>query len=648
MLADNMVGQFAINDDSTKWKFKDKTSTVVMVIDGTANALTASTSLSASQNITAGAFYGDGANLTNVTASAVQVADGPVNAVQFRIDSPVSGEISGSGNFMYIPSESGTSDFLQVTGAVGIEGNLNVCAGTASIAHLSGCSPITVHSPISSSQVITASALYFGNGNGSYLAESPTSVEFSTGLNMIINTGTGITLQNTIQIPGDGVLSSSTHISASAFVVPDGHNIGNATKPTLMYLQQGTVQVDGDIEAGNGPGNESVRLRASGEVSGSGPAYFGSIQTSGSVTLDGGLLSSSADISASAFYGDGAGITGISLINLDAAGSDTNIQFNQNNEFGANAGLVYDGSGSVTISGSYGPSEYIDPNFGLEITESLGGKLTLGAWGNPYLQTLQYYATSSPGQPAEDEMAIGPFNRLQIYQDGQISLSSSANADPNFEMPAGIELVCNPGNGIVAIDTNRVSFGHNTSSLSSDEKEYLWSINSDHTGGEDESAWVKLDLNSQEFKVGGADSIKIVAASGLQVDNKPAVINADLTASNLTSSGRVLAGTAIAAPSGAFNCDVQGAGTVTDRAGMTQAAVRIGGHHWGGSNPAFAGYMTIASASTSTAYNAIQSGIYILGEYYYPNPAIGNPQRCKRRHQHRWCQNYAVWRSQLQ
>lgn len=58
-------------------------------------------SLSASVNISASAFYGDGSNLTGITASAVQVADGPIGSLQFRVDSPVTGEISGSSKILY-------------------------------------------------------------------------------------------------------------------------------------------------------------------------------------------------------------------------------------------------------------------------------------------------------------------------------------------------------------------------------------------------------------------------------------------------------------------------------------------------------------------------------------------------------------------
>jgi hypothetical protein len=65
------------------------------------HALSISGSVSASINVSASAFYGSGANLTGVTASAVEVADGPLGSMQFRVNTPVSGEISGSSAVLY-------------------------------------------------------------------------------------------------------------------------------------------------------------------------------------------------------------------------------------------------------------------------------------------------------------------------------------------------------------------------------------------------------------------------------------------------------------------------------------------------------------------------------------------------------------------
>jgi hypothetical protein len=78
-------------------------------------------SLSASTHVSASTFYGDGSNLTGVTASAVQVADGPQYSLQFRYDSPVSGDLSGSANFV-VSSDMST---LSITGSTILSGALS-------------------------------------------------------------------------------------------------------------------------------------------------------------------------------------------------------------------------------------------------------------------------------------------------------------------------------------------------------------------------------------------------------------------------------------------------------------------------------------------------------------------------------------------
>jgi len=57
--------------------------------------------VSASAFVSASLYYGDGRYLTNVTASAVQVADGPVGSLQFRVDDPIAYEISGTSKILY-------------------------------------------------------------------------------------------------------------------------------------------------------------------------------------------------------------------------------------------------------------------------------------------------------------------------------------------------------------------------------------------------------------------------------------------------------------------------------------------------------------------------------------------------------------------
>ena len=57
--------------------------------------------MSASTHVSSSFYYGDGRYLTNVTASAITTGDGPVGALQFRVDNPISNEISGTTKVSY-------------------------------------------------------------------------------------------------------------------------------------------------------------------------------------------------------------------------------------------------------------------------------------------------------------------------------------------------------------------------------------------------------------------------------------------------------------------------------------------------------------------------------------------------------------------
>ena len=57
--------------------------------------------VTASAHVSSSFYYGDGRYLTNVTASAITTGDGPIGALQFRVDNPISNEISGTTKVSY-------------------------------------------------------------------------------------------------------------------------------------------------------------------------------------------------------------------------------------------------------------------------------------------------------------------------------------------------------------------------------------------------------------------------------------------------------------------------------------------------------------------------------------------------------------------
>jgi hypothetical protein len=79
-------------------------------------------------------YYGDGRYLTNVTASAVEVADGPQYSLQFRYDSPIGREISGSSNLVFTP----TTNTLALTGDLSASTNISASAFYGDGSNLTG------------------------------------------------------------------------------------------------------------------------------------------------------------------------------------------------------------------------------------------------------------------------------------------------------------------------------------------------------------------------------------------------------------------------------------------------------------------------------------------------------------------------------
>ena len=109
--------------------------------------------------------------------------------------------------------------------------------------------------------------------------------------------------------------------------------------------------------AGDGP-NGSVQFRENSSLSGTAnftyDSNIDSLALTGSAYVQ-GAISASANISASAFYGDASNLTNIPAGSPD--GADTQIQFNNAGAFGASANLTYDGTdlfltGSLRLTGS--------------------------------------------------------------------------------------------------------------------------------------------------------------------------------------------------------------------------------------------------------------------------------------------------------
>ena len=248
------------------------TNKVGIGVDTPDHKLTVSGDISASVNISGSAFYGSGANLTNIPASAIDAA-GSDTQIQFND----SGDLAGSANLTFDNNK--LSAIGQISASLGVTGSsLNTAETTINSTH------------ISSSLNISGSAFY---GDGSNL------------------TNVGAVGANTqVQFNNDGVFGASANLTF------------NGSKLSTI----------GQISASLG-------------VTGS------SLNTAETI-IDSTHISSSLNISGSAFYGDGANLTNIPADAVGAAGGDRQIQFNDSGDLGASANLIVRSSGDVVVTGS--------------------------------------------------------------------------------------------------------------------------------------------------------------------------------------------------------------------------------------------------------------------------------------------------------
>ena len=335
-------------------------------------------------------FYGDGSNLTGITASAVNVADGPEQAIQFRVDTPVSGEISGSSALMFLTGSntlSGTyaaftavtastivggspltisSSTTQVYGPMQIQtGNslsFNGASNTAKITN--NGSNLDINSPgsivlnsgnnsVSSSAAVTASAFIFGPSGRQQISDTGTDMSIlaaSTGM-FISADGGNLTLQGQVAIDTAGVLSSSVNISASAFygdlkgdsfINTSGHlTIQNTAANKKIINQLGSTDSNTSFQIRNSDGDASLA------VDGTGKLIFtptGILQISAA-----GVLSSSANLSASAFYANGVKLTSGIFTEIDASKIYTTSSLSVGSEGSPGATLHVSSSGDGAL-----------------------------------------------------------------------------------------------------------------------------------------------------------------------------------------------------------------------------------------------------------------------------------------------------------
>jgi len=305
-----------------------------------------------SQNVCASAYYGDGSNLTGISASPTgNICVGSASVVGTLYVSGTT-SITGATVLHSTATVSGAAGFLstvRVSGNTTIGGTLdvlgNVCLG----------GNVTVKGNVHVSSKVCASAFF---GDGSNITGIPISGNISVGNATIAG---NLYVSGTTSITGAAVLKSTATVSGNSGF------LGTLRVAGATSLEGAVVMADTATVSGNAGFLGTVRVAGatslegavvmSGTATVSGAAGFlGTVRVSGNTTIGGTLdvlgnvclggnvtvkgdVHVSSKVCASAFFGDGSNITGIPISGNISVGNATI------------GGTLYVGS-TATVSGN--------------------------------------------------------------------------------------------------------------------------------------------------------------------------------------------------------------------------------------------------------------------------------------------------------
>jgi len=393
------TGEFAIN-------MKDNTAEGFMIrVNGDKNFATFKTDNADERFTSDVAFYAG----STLDATGLASLDGGINTNDdFTVDTD--GNVVGvAGTFSGLASLDGginTNDDFTVD----TDGNVVGVAGTLSgLASLDGGINVNDTLTVSTAGAVAGATTISGSGQISAGTIELADGNFSVAADGDVN-AKGLTATS-------GVEASS--LSASANVTLAGASL--ITAPGVSLNNADLVQIDG-ITAGTVTLSKAVVVDANKDISG-----FRS-------------LTASANIVADKLFGDGSGITNINVANLDAAGSDTQVQFNNNGEFGAAAGFTFDGTGSVATSVMLSSAD-------LKATNLVAGRLPL---------------VSTSG--LLDDNALFSYSTTRSDLNGYVALEVSSSASGSTAIGDGLLWVADSDeNDILVAHGSSVDLGYQSS-----------------------------------------------------------------------------------------------------------------------------------------------------------------------------------------
>lgn len=296
---------------------------------------------------------------------------------------------------------SGSSDLTASTGftynqtVLAVTGNISASANVSGSGFYGSGIGLTALPAASITGQVSAANVNIGNG----LHNSSTTLAVTASDSSITVASAGISINgggttSGLRIGGSGIRvdpNRGTAIGALAsgdeFLVADVDDSNNLKKTTITQLQ---TYMQNSLTFGGAAGSDTqVQFNSSGDFAGDSTFTFNS--TSNVLSVSG--LSASLNVSASAFYGDGANITNVNATSINGSVPAGNLNIGK--------GLFND-SNSLAVSASYGLTASAN---GLEVTASATSGLDVLASTGLVVSPLRATAKSTP--VAADTILIG-------------------------------------------------------------------------------------------------------------------------------------------------------------------------------------------------------------------------------------------------
>ena len=311
-----------------------------LVIDG---ATSIASGLHVDQKVCASAFYGDGSNLSGVTAvlaTSICVSNALINntltvngEATFNANASVSGNlniggtvtVAGAVSLASTLSVGGAANFastVTVVGAALLKNNTSIGGTLKSAGAGTFAATVTVVGAAALKSNVTVGGTFDVAGNtsvgGTFMATGAATFDNN------VSISGGLVVGGTVTIVGANVQAANARVCASAYH-GDGSNITNISGP----------QISGDVSVSN--------IKAAGNVS-----IAGTLNVTGTVTIAGtNIKAVNAAVCASSYYGDGSNLTNIaaSIVNNRVAG---NFAVSANLSVGGTSNLT----GAVSLASS--------------------------------------------------------------------------------------------------------------------------------------------------------------------------------------------------------------------------------------------------------------------------------------------------------